>query len=35
MEAHHTFSVNRIERVIEADMWAREEARELLESEDY
>jgi 1-deoxy-D-xylulose-5-phosphate reductoisomerase len=35
MEAHQTFSVGRIEKVIEADKWAREKARELLESEEY
>jgi 1-deoxy-D-xylulose-5-phosphate reductoisomerase len=35
MEAHQTYSVGRIEKVIEADKWAREKARELLESGDY
>lgn len=35
MEAHQTFSLDRIEKVMEADGWAREKARELLESSDY
>jgi 1-deoxy-D-xylulose-5-phosphate reductoisomerase len=35
MESHKTFSVGSIEKVIEADGWAREKARELLENGDY
>jgi 1-deoxy-D-xylulose-5-phosphate reductoisomerase len=35
MESHQTFSVGSIEKVIEADGWAREKARELLENGDY
>ena len=35
MEAHQTFSVDRIEKVIEADKWARDKARTLLARNEY
>lgn len=35
MEAHQTFSMDRIEKVIEADGWARDKARALLARNEY